>query len=140
MTIRKSIKVERPPDISFKAFCEKMSQWWPGGFGGKDSKPFIEGHVGGRLFERNPDGTEYEIGRVTAYQPPSIVAFTWRAPGWEVSTQVNVRFIAEGGGTRVELEHSGWDQDVKTRNARKSYDEGWDFVLGHYQSHFAHSN
>lgn len=136
MTIRKSITVARPPEVSFKVFCEAMSEWWPGGFGGKDSKPHIEGKVGGRFYERKPDGTEYEIGRITAYHPPSIVAFTWRAPSWEVETQVVVRFIAEDGGTRVELEHRGWEQDAKTREARKSYDGGWDFVLGHYQSHF----
>lgn len=137
MTIRKTIRVERSPEVSFKVFCEEMEHWWPGGFGGKDSMPFIEGHVGGRFFERKPDGTEYEIGRVTAYQPPSVVAFTWRAPSWDISTQVEVRFIAEGGGTRVELEHSGWEQDAKTGDARKSYDSGWDLVLGHYQTHFA---
>ena len=84
MTIRKSIKIERSPEISFKVFCEEMSQWWPGGFGGKESKPFLEGRVGGRLFERNPEGAEYEIGRVTAFQPPSLVAFTWRAPSWDL--------------------------------------------------------
>ncbi|HVA78414.1 MAG TPA: SRPBCC domain-containing protein [Candidatus Binataceae bacterium] len=136
MTIRKSIRVERPPEIAFKVFCEEMSEWWPGGFGGKDSKPFMEQKVGGRLYERNPDGSEYEIGRVNEYQPPSTVAFTWRAPSWDVVTQVEIRFTAEGGGTRVELEHRGWEQDAKTREARSKYDGGWDFVLGHYQSHF----
>ncbi len=37
MTIRKSIKVERPPEISFKVFCEQIGRWWPKGpsFGGK---------------------------------------------------------------------------------------------------------
>jgi uncharacterized protein YndB with AHSA1/START domain len=137
MTIRKSIRVERAPHISFRVFCEEMSEWWPGGFGGKGTKVFIERQVGGRFYELRPDGTEYEIGRVTAYQPPQIVAFTWRAPSWEVATQVEVRFIAEGSGTRVELEHSGWEQDAKTRDARKSYDSGWEFVLGHYQVRFA---
>lgn len=136
MTIRKSIRVERSPEIAFKVFCEEMSQWWPGGFGGKDSRPTIEGRVGGRFFERNGDGTEIDIGRVTAYQPPSIVAFTWRAPSWDVTTQVEVRFVAEGNATRVELEHDGWEQDAKTHEAHKSYDGGWDFVLGHYQKHF----
>ena len=136
MTIRKSITVARPPEVSFKVFCGEMSQWWPGGFGGKDSKPFIEPKAGGRFYERKPDGTDLEIGRVTQYQPPSIVAFTWRAPSWDIETRVEVRFFAEGAGTRVELEHSGWEADAKTRDARKSYDSGWDFVLGHYLSHF----
>ncbi len=49
MTIRKSIRVERPPEISFKVFCEDISEWWPAGFGGKDSKVFLEREVGGRF-------------------------------------------------------------------------------------------
>jgi uncharacterized protein YndB with AHSA1/START domain len=134
MTIRKSIKVERSPEIAFRVFCEEMSEWWPGGFGGKDAKPFLEGRVGGRFYERRPDGTEYQIGEVTAYQPPSVVAFTWRAPSWDVHTQVEIRFIAEGRGTRIDLEHSGWEQDAKTRDTRQSYNEGWETVLGHYQT------
>jgi uncharacterized protein YndB with AHSA1/START domain len=134
MTIRKSITVNCAPETSFKVFCEHMSEWWPGGFGGKDAKVFLEGRVGGRFYERRPDGTEYQIGKVTSYQPPSLVAFTWRAPSWDVDTQVEIRFTAEGSGTRVELEHSGWDQDAKTRDARNSYDGGWVGVLGYFQS------
>jgi uncharacterized protein YndB with AHSA1/START domain len=137
MTIRKSIRVARTPEIAFKVFCEEMAAWWPGGFGGAEARPTMEQRVGGRFFEKNPDGTEFDIGRITAYQPPEVVAFTWRAPTWEAVTQVEVRFIAEGSGTRVELEHSGWEQDGQTREARKSYDGGWDFVLGHYLKHFA---
>ncbi len=111
MTIHKSIRVERPPATAFKAFCEEIGQWWPKGpsFNGKDLADMcIEGRIGGRFYERYSDGTEYDIGQVTAYQPPGRVAFTWRAPSWEVATQVEVRFIADGAGTRVELEHSGW--------------------------------
>jgi uncharacterized protein YndB with AHSA1/START domain len=63
------------------------------------------------------------------------VAFTWRAPSWDVATQVEIRFIPDGTATRVELEHSGWEQDARLRDGRKSYDEGWDFVLGHYSAH-----
>lgn len=134
MTIRKSIWVACPQARSFKAFCEEMSEWWPGGFGGKESRPRLELRVGGRFYERNPEGVEIDIGRVTAYQPPALVAFTWRAPSWEATTQVEIRFTAERDGTRIELEHSGWDQDAKTRDARKNYDSGWDLVLGHYRT------
>lgn len=137
MTIRKSIWIGRSPETSFKVFCEDIGEWWPGGFGGGDSKLFLDRQVGGRFYERRTDGTEYEIGRITAYRPPSVVAFTWRAPSWDATTQVEIRFTAEGSGTRVELEHSGWEQDAKTREARKNYDSGWDTILGHYQSAFA---
>ncbi len=86
MTIRKSIWVGRSPEISFKVFCEDIGEWWPGGFGGKDSKLSLAREVGGQFLEKRVDGTEYEIGRVTAYQPPSFVAFTWRARAGDVIT------------------------------------------------------
>ena len=137
MTIRKSIRVERPAEIAFKLFCEQIGQWWPKGpsFGGKiPTDMIIEGRIGGRFYQVYSDGTEYEIGRVTAYQPPSIVSFTWRAPSWDAVTQVEVRFVAEGTGTRVELDHSGWERTENVREFRKNYDGGWDTMLGHYQS------
>ncbi len=136
MTICKSIWIARSPENSFKVFCEDIGEWWPGGFGGKDSRLCLEREAGGRFYEVRADGTEYEIGRVTAYQPPSIVAFSWRAPSWDVITQVEIRFSAEAGGTRVELEHSGWELDAKTRDARGNYDSGWGTILGHYQAAF----
>jgi uncharacterized protein YndB with AHSA1/START domain len=136
MTIRKSIKVERPPQIAFRIFCEAIGQWWPKGpsFKGNLGDTILEGRIGGRFFQRYTDGTEYEIGRVTAYEPPSIVAFTWHAPSWDTTTQVEIRFSPEAGGTRVELEHSGWELSAKTRDARNNYDSGWGAILGHYQA------
>jgi hypothetical protein len=51
-----------------------------------------------------------------------------------VDTLVEIRFTAEDAGTRIDLEHSGWEQDAKTRDAHKNYDGGWVTVLGHFQS------
>ncbi len=134
MNVRKSITVARPPEVAFKVFCEEIGKWWPLhegiSFGGERAKDiFIENRVGGRFFERFTDGTECEVGRVTTYQPPSRVAFTWRPPDWDATTQVDIRFTAEGAGTRVELEHSGWEQSAKVEGERGGYDKGWDFVL-----------
>ncbi len=137
MTIRKSIRVERAPEISFKVFCEEIGTWWPGGFGGKDTRLAMETRVGGRFFETRPDGSEYEIGRLTAYEPPRVVAFTWRAPSWDATTQVEIRFFAEGASaTRIELEHSGGEQDAKIRETHKNYSSGWGTILEHYLKHF----
>ena len=71
---------------------------------------------------------------MTAYQPPSLVAFTWHAPSWEEFTQVEIRFSPENDGTRVDLEHSGWEQSARTTGAQKNYDTGWGMVLGHYET------
>jgi uncharacterized protein YndB with AHSA1/START domain len=138
MIIQKSIRVERPPEISFRLFCDEIGRWWPRGpsFGGKElADMFIEGHIGGRFYERYVDGTEYEIGRVTAYEPPHVVGFTWRAPSWALTTQVEIRFSAEGPGTRVELEHHGFEQADNIRATAKSYDSGWGEVLAKYITH-----
>jgi hypothetical protein len=101
MTIRKSIWVERTAEPAFRVFCQGITEWWPGGFGGKESKLFLEGKVGGRFYERHPDRSEYEIGRMTTYQQPSLAGSTWRAPTWDIDTQVEIRFSEEKGGSRV---------------------------------------
>lgn len=139
MIIKKSIRVERPTEQSFRIFCEEIGKWWPGGFGGKDCRISLEPRVGGRFYETRSDGSEYEIGRVTVYEAPAIVAFTWRAPSWDVNlkTQVEIKFIPEGSATRVELEHTGWEQTPTLSDAQKSYDGGWNTVLGHYLKYTA---
>jgi uncharacterized protein YndB with AHSA1/START domain len=133
MTIRKSIWLQRSPEISFRVFCEDISEWWPQGFA-DGSKLFLERRLGGRFFERRPDGSEYQIGHVTAYEPPSVVAFTWQAPSWDLPTQVEIRFNPEREGTRVELEHSGWEREPKAAEYRKNYDAGWERILGYFQT------
>jgi uncharacterized protein YndB with AHSA1/START domain len=138
VTIRKSIRVERPQAVSFKLFCEDIGRWWPKGpsFEGKNATDMVmETHVGGRFYQCYADGTEYQIGQVTAYQPPEIVAFTWRAPSWDVPTQVEVRFFAEGDATRVELEHSGWERASQARAFHKNYESGWERMLEIYRTH-----
>ena len=107
MTIRKAITVARPPDVAFRVFTEEIGKWWPlregFSFGRERAQDLIlEGRVGGRFFERFTDGTEFEVGRVTAFQPPHLVSLTWKAPDWEGPTDIEVRFVAEGSGTRVE--------------------------------------
>jgi len=56
-------------------------------------------------------GDEFEIGRVLVWQPASRLVFEWRgrdfAPGQV--TEVEVRFEAVEAGTRIVLEHRGWE-------------------------------
>jgi uncharacterized protein YndB with AHSA1/START domain len=67
--------------------------------------------VGGRLFEAFSDdpGDVFEVGRVLAWEPGERLVLEWRltnfAPGER--TEVEVRFEAEDGGTRVTIEHRG---------------------------------
>lgn len=139
MKISKSIHVNRSTTDAFRLFTEQIGKWWPlkegFSFGGERAQDiFIEGQVGGRLYERFSDGTEFEIGRVTVYEPPRLVAFTWRPPEWEGPTEVEVRFTADGQGTRLDLEHRGWEVGPKAGDQGKRYEGGWDIVLARYAS------
>lgn len=137
MTIRKAIRVERAPEVVFRVFTQEIGKWWPlkegFSFGGDKAKDiFIEGRVGGRFFERFTDGTEFEVGRITAFHPPHVVAFTWKAPDWEAETQVEVKFAADGTGTRVEVEHRGWEAGPNMQKQGQGYSDGWGIVLARF--------
>jgi uncharacterized protein YndB with AHSA1/START domain len=138
-SIQKSIHVDRPVDVAFKVFTEEIGAWWPlkEGFsfmGAEEVEDcIIEGHVGGRVVERGAGGKEFVIGTVTAWDPPSRVAFTWPHSDSNVTTEVDVRFTPDGDRTLVELEHRGWERlgDAGAEE-RGEYEGGWDFVLSKY--------
>ena len=138
MTIRKSVHVKRPIDRTFRLFTEGIGKWWPlkEGFSfGREraGEIFLEGREGGRFFERFTDGEEFDVGVVTAYAPPTRIVFTWKDPSWEAETEVEVRFSAEAGGTRVDLEHRGWERaGAKAKTLRDGYNGGWEKVLGSF--------
>jgi len=135
MTIRKSIHVKRPLERTFRLFTDDIGKWWPlkEGFSfapERAAEIFLEGREGGRFFERFADGEEFEIGTVTAYAPPTRIVFTWKGREWDVATEVEVRFSAEADGTRVDLEHRGWERSgPKIKAMRDRFDGGWERVL-----------
>ena len=69
-----------------------------------------EEQVGGRIYERHTDGGEGEWGRVLAWEPPARFVMSWY-PGKDdsMATELEVSFSPEGDGTRVDLEHRGWE-------------------------------
>ena len=137
MNIRKSVTVRCPPERAFRIFTHEIRRWWPlaRGFsygGDRANEIFLDDREGGRLYERFADGSEFEIGRVLRCDPPHLILLTWKAPDWEAATEVEVRFSAEAGGTRVELEHRGWDAGPTVRDHNKNFAGGWEIVLGQY--------
>jgi uncharacterized protein YndB with AHSA1/START domain len=110
--------VRVPPAVAFRAFIEDVDQWWRHGLkyrvaGKHRGVVHIEGGVGGRLFESFETGTGtkvYQTGTITAWEPPSRVAFEWRAPNYAEGekTYVEVLFEESPSGTFVTLTHSGW--------------------------------
>lgn len=106
------------PGGAFRLFTEEVDLWWRRGpryrpeVNGEGAMRFEPG-VGGRLLEvyHEGKGDVFELGRILVWEPGARLVFDWRARNFEPGekTVVEVRFEREGGGTRVTLEHRGWD-------------------------------
>jgi uncharacterized protein YndB with AHSA1/START domain len=134
--IRKSVTVKVPLERAFLAFTDGITSWWPlatHSYGGdKATAAVFEGKVGGRVYERQEDGTEADWAEVVAWEPPDRFLLEWKI----CPSEVEVRFTDEGGGvTRVDLEHRGWERVGEGAGAiRENYAGGWDVVLGKFVS------
>ena len=137
MVVRKSVMVACPPERAFEVFTREYARWWPfatHSVGELETETVaFEPGVGGRIYERTRAGTEYDWGTVLSWEPPARVVFTWH-PGMEPDTaqEVEVTFSAEGRGTRVVLEHRGWEKLPAEQAAEmmKGYNAGWETVFG----------
>ena len=140
LTLRKTITVARPPKEAFRVFTAGVGSWWPTRTHSVGEERvdalILEGRVGGRFYERLDDGTEHEWGEITAWDPPEQLGLTWHpGRGPETAQKLVIRFVADGAGTRVELEHRGWEAlGDRAEAALANYDSpsGWAGVLGRY--------
>ena len=135
LTVRKTVNVAVPLELAFEIFTDDFGTWWPletHSIGKPSTGAFIEGSEGGRVYERTDKGAEADWGRVLVWEPPRRLVFTWEIT--KPATEVEVRFSAADAGTRVELEHRGWERlGAEARTRREEYDPGWTFVLGRYE-------
>ncbi len=134
--IRKSIVVSQSPEVAFQLFTAGMADWWPTSrfsvSQDRVSDVVVEPRVGGAVYEVRDDGETFPWGAVIVWEPNRCFAMTWH-PGRTSDTaqEVEVRFIAEADGTRVELEHRNWQAlGDRAGSTREQYLGGWDFVFG----------
>ena len=128
--IRKTVLVDFAPAEAFDLFTARIASWWPVGthsYGGdKVTDVVFEGHVGGRVYEVTGEG-EQDWARVLAFDPPNGFLLEWLI-GEACGSEVEVTFAPEGPGSRVVLEHRGWEN----AESRDSYAGGWERVLATY--------
>ena len=140
--VSRSVTVNAPIERAFSVFTERFTAWWPSSHqinpNGYEAS-FIEPRMGGRWYERAPDGTECEWGTVVAWEPPHRLLLTWHLDGeWEYdadpehATEVEVRFTAEGPTvTRVDVTHSKLERARHSAQLAEGVglDGGWRGVL-----------
>jgi len=134
--VRKQVVVSRPPAEAFEIFTARIGAWWPlrprhSVFQDQSQTCVIEPRVGGLVYELSTRGERSVWGTVVAWEPPRRFVMSWHpGRGPETAQEVEVHFVAVPEGTRVELEHRGWetlaDEALKTR---ENYEKGWVFVF-----------
>jgi hypothetical protein len=138
--IVKTMRVAATTERAFRFFTQRMEAWWPFATHSvlKGERVRFDGPIGpgATIAEHAADGKVCPWGKVTVWEPPSRLTFLFGAwAGWDMTTEVEVRFIADGDGTRVELEHRGWER-LKGENLhgeRAQYETGWDVVVNGFE-------
>lgn len=131
--------VEVSPGDAFELFTREIDLWW------KRSPRYrrMPGQAGTLSFDGEPplqliekDGADTVVlGKVLAWEAGKRVAFAWH--GGELTeadqTQVEVRFEAHRGGTRVTLEHRGLGSLPSQHAARHGFSgEAFEAMFGYF--------
>jgi uncharacterized protein YndB with AHSA1/START domain len=139
--VRKTVTVDCTVEEAFRVFTTDAVSWWPlasHSINGEAVQQIVfEGREGGGVYEVTADGDRGHWATVLTWDPPFRLVLAWNILRREVvPTEVEVSFFPDGDGTRVELEHRGWDAVAEEAEAkRENYDTGWKQVLGFYERH-----
>lgn len=140
-SVVKTVTVACTPQEAFRYFTDDFGIWWPAAtqsvvayaseFSDKPASVIFEPRAGGRIIERARSGEEYVWGTLLAWEPPTLVAFTFHPGRDEKEAQrVDVSFSPAPEGTRVVLTHSGWENlSANAQQSRDSYNHGWETVF-----------
>ena len=133
-----SFEVAVPAERAFAIWTSRFASWWPLDHtvtAERGLTVVLEPRLGGRLYERTANGTEYDWGEITEWDPPRGFSYLWhlRADRSD-ATDVELSFVPiDDSSTRIELLHSGWDrlgaggEDWRDRNTG-----GWRSLMPHY--------
>ncbi|HEY2635999.1 MAG TPA: SRPBCC domain-containing protein [Solirubrobacteraceae bacterium] len=132
--LRLSFTVACPPAHAFATWTERMTMWWPRSHtvhAGEDLEVVFEPRAGGRIFERTASGAEADWGEVVAWEPPRRVVYLWHLRQDRAdATEVELAFAPDAAGTRVDIEHRGWERlGARGPERRQANERGWGGVL-----------
>jgi uncharacterized protein YndB with AHSA1/START domain len=136
--LRMTFEVACSAEHAFDTWTSRIAAWWPAGHsvtGEPGLLVVLEPGVGGRIYERTPGGAEHDWGVVTAWEPPTRLAYLWHLRrDRHDATDVEIRFTAlDDSATRVDIEHSGWERLGESAESWRDRNRGgWTTVMPHY--------
>ena len=135
-TVRRTVLVNEPIDVTFKAWIGTIDSWWPKKAqslsGAEDTEVFLEGRASGRIYERTADGDELEWGRVLAVERPQRITYLWYLGSDEENpTEVTVSFTEQAPRTtKVSVVHRGPELlGAVWKERQAEFASNWDTVL-----------
>ena len=115
-SVTTTVDVGVDPVTAFEVFTAEIDAWYQRGpHSWKHPERAVgirfEPGVGGRWIEvwDRETGEGFDFGRITAWEPGERLVFDYLLHDGGHVTEVEIRFEAIDGGTRVLLEHRGWD-------------------------------
>jgi uncharacterized protein YndB with AHSA1/START domain len=121
--IVRSVDVSTTPERLWELLTqpEQLVRWWP-------DVAELEPREGGRVRMVFSANSSVVNGRVTRFDPPTGLGFTWdreQSPGAPTQVELTVTDLGDGR-CRVEVVHSGWEAAPELR---PMHDLGWAHFL-----------
>jgi activator of Hsp90 ATPase-like protein len=136
--LRLSFDVACPAEHAFDVWTRRIDAWWPADHTatGEDGlEVVLEPRVGGRIYQRDPRGTEVDWGEVTLWDPPGRLGYLWHLRRDRAdATDVLITFSpVAADATRVDVVHSGWERlGADADRWRHANRGGWTTLMPHF--------
>ena len=127
--IEHTYELDCSAQVAFDTFTRRINDWWHPAYAPEGMRSVhVAPAVGGPAMMRLDDGTAYQWGTVTAWDPPGHYAQTFTiAQDPEHPSTLDAWFAArEGGGCTLRFAHGGWNAGNIAGRARFSE---WEILL-----------
>ena len=123
------------PEMLFDQWThtDQLQQWWA-------QKADVESRHGGRYHLAWPSQDWHLRGRITRYEPPTHLDFTWR---WDHEPDDPDRSVClsftptPDGGTRLHLVHGPYGDSAAEQARRREHLDGWTHFIPRLREHLA---
>ena len=135
ITITKTIVIDAPPDIVFKAISDpaELTNWFP-------DHAILEPRIGGKVrfsFYKEKSAAEHQRdflqeGTIKEFIPGKKLSYTWQFKDTPEFPETIVTWEleeTEHNKTRVVLNHSGFTGKEAGKLSSREFDNGWTYFL-----------